>query len=273
MIQETEPQAEYFNSGTLAPIPPPSPLIDQVLNINYDNTHDAEGKIKHKYWKTIFNFVSPPYCKMPVVMEGFDKATKKFTLIVLTDKRRMEHVPVGYPLIPITEQEAQDLVNHKLSTKQKENQTKPTMSLSNINVAEPEVKHNHKPEVEVVPVTDQQVGAPASVVEATAPAEPAKEKKPHGRAVGDGRPSIRSLAIAGLTEGKSKTDLVPLIKAVYPERDEKNIKSLISLASSGLKKKAKAATAVQVADAGTPAQEAAPESAEADPTEGAEAAE
>jgi len=219
---------------------------NKVILINEQNTHDDNGEIKHRYYMTTWNHISPPYCQVAVYLDSFNKQSKKFRLVVLNDiaKRVLEVIPVGYPLIPISEEEAQILVNHRLNSIRSKNsspqqQLKEIMQLSNLNVATAPAAAEHKTHA-----AEKQVeAAPA---EASTSAPETKEKKVRVRIAKDGRPSIRKLVLAGIAEGKSKEELIPILQSVYPERDEPNIKLLINL-YIGLKKKNEKAPAVAAA--------------------------
>ena len=249
---------------------------------------EVGDQIGHRYYRVVWNYNVPPYSKNSIYLESYNRLSKKFTIIVLYDKRKVDTIPVGYPLVPITEQEAQDLVEHRRNHQAATNNKKPHnhMELSNLNVVEAAapVHHEHKHEhTHVVEPPDPT--APVATVEApqaeqietvsTPETAPVAEKKNRSKVERNGRPSVRSLVIQGLAEGKTNAEMLPMLKSLYPERDEKKLKVLIYVSKhsyeESLKKKAAKAGVVVPATAESapeaPSEESAVEAEQTAPSE------
>lgn len=215
---EPTPKEEFLPSQENS-----EPSEERLIHLTYENTHDAEGNIKHRFFKSIFLYVTKPYTKMPVYLESYNKATKKFTIIVLYPKRTLDFVPVGYPLIPISEKEAQDLVEHRRNFNAQSNNQKPkppTMELSSL------VNPNLKPLDHPAPANQEE----------KAPAVTSAPKAQRSIPSKDGRPSIRSIVVAAFNEGKNKEEILPILQSVFPDKDAKYLKSMIAVSVHSLKK-------------------------------------
>jgi hypothetical protein len=257
---------------------------------------EVGDQIGHRYYRVVWNYNVPPYSKNSIYLESYNRISKKFTIIVLYDKRKVDTIPVGYPLVPITEQEAQDLVehrrNHLAATTNRKNQN---MELSNLNVetVAPALHVAHHHEHEHKHHSEAPVETPTPQASATAPVEPSQvetvsdpttapaaadrspvtsEKKNRSKVERNGRPSVRSLVIQGLAEGKTNAEMLPMLKSLYPERDEKKLKILIYVSKhsyeKALEKKArKSSPSITKASATEPVAEAAVEAEQSTPTE------
>jgi hypothetical protein len=237
-IQKVSDRTVVFD----CPSPQPGVLsVDEVPVVSPGTTWEVGETIGLRYFKTTWYFTTEPFTLVPVYLESFNRITKKFTIVVLHDKRKLDTVPVGYPLIPITEQEAQDLVEHRRSKNASTtNKQTTTMELSNLNVAPTEHKHHN------TPATHEKEVAPAEPTPATPVAQATPTKKERKKVDRGDRPSIRGMVLTGIGEGKSKEELIPLIQSVYPEKSEKDIKGLISISIHS----AKAQEAKKAAKAG-----------------------
>ena len=196
----------------------------EIIHLNELTVLDPETKQpNHRYFHTTVRHQYPPYGYVAFYLESYDVRQKTFTIRVLSDGRVLNFVPLGYPCVKITEAEAQQMVEHRRG-----NSKQPT---------------NNK----------------QYMAETTAPAAPAEKK---ARVSADGRTPIRQLALQGFAEKLDQNAIVAAIKTVYPEKDGKKIRQLVSLYRYNEGAKAKKAKKAGVA---------APAPAEAAPAEAAPA--
>ena len=213
-------------------------VLGQIFNLSLALL-DSEGKPRHRYFHTNFNFRTQPYTKIPVYLESFDKKTKTFSILVLTDRKRF-NVGIDYPLVPITEDQAQEIVNQRMKGKTPvsiksmqltNNQPAlptPAPALGITTPTPPEPQHGANCIAHTIPGT---CDCGLDDTPHPGPAVAPKKKKEVKR---DGRESMSTLILAGLAE-KTFSEIVDQISAIYPERDPKKIRSLISCHKSRIK--------------------------------------
>ena len=185
---------------------PPEVRPDDVKSseIMYLNEQTAllNGQIIHRYFHSVWRYKYPPYGYCPFYLKAYNPQTKLFTIVVLDDGRELDSVPLDYPVVPISEEKAQQMVEHRRSGLK----TKP-MSPSNM-----ELSNRNK----------------TTMSETATPDKPADTKP-----ADDGRTPIRQLALAGFARGcntkEERAALVAEIKLIYPEKEEKSIKQLVTL--------------------------------------------
>jgi len=194
-------------------------ILGQIMRLKKENILDEKGQPLHRYFHTTWNFVTPPYIKVPFYLDNWDPVQKVFLITVLHDKTPME-VTIDYPAVPITEEQAQALVDQR-----KGSGAKPSKNfMSNeTNKTAPET---------AAPGTES--GSPASPT-------PKKERTP--RQPKDGRPSIRSLIIKGLNQNHENKTIIAFVQETYPERSGPSIRNLIGVTKYALKGKPKAGEA------------------------------
>jgi len=91
--------------------------------------------------------------------------------------------------------------------------------------AEPETKKEKKEKAPKVKVANP---TKAATVEVSSGGEPSKRIVVN-RKSREGRESCRQIVYKGIAEKKTKEELAPVLKAAYPDRDDKNIKWLLNL--------------------------------------------
>jgi len=182
----------------------PSPIESFYVN----------GLLLHKYFKSVWKLRYKPYCACAFKALSFDPKTRKFTIQVLYDQRELA-VTSDYPVIPISEDEAQKLVEHR-SAFQTATTTANTTTMSN-----------------ETPLSNDAAKGGDTATET----KPKKERAPRG----DGRTAIRQIALPLIAEGKPNKEILAVVKLTYPEKDDKSITGLISLYKYQEKKKLKEA--------------------------------
>lgn len=192
----------------------PTGLITQLSLAALD---PQTRELTHRYFHTTWRHQYPPYGYCAFYLEAYDPRSKMFSIRVLSDGRVLNHIPLDYPCVIITEVEAEVMTAHRRG-----NQT--TKQPNNIIMSE------------------ENSGAPVA---------PVKQ-----RTSADGRPSLRSLACKGFVEGLDQDTIVKAIQVVYPEKPEAKIRQLVSLYRWNEKAKAKKQAALALAPDATPAAEA-----------------
>lgn len=150
------------------------------------------------YYRTTWRRKVVPYTFVPVYLESYNPQIRKFTIVVLNDKRKLEIGP-DYSLVPITEQEAQQLVDQILS-------------------------HGQAAAVERKPKKQQP--------------QPVEDNSMSEEAKADKAPTVYGVAKAALIAGEAKDAVLAKVKAQFPDADEKKVKSMLHSIGAQLKKKA-----------------------------------
>jgi len=212
--------------------------LGQIIRLTKDLL-DENGKPKHRYYHTTWNFTTPPYIKVPFHLDCYNPATKTFQITVLTDKSVLDSITLQYPAVPITEEQAQALVDQRRTPIAGKGQAGKQPVTPNISVL---------PELSPMPRAKASDPAPEpseedeNTPEPEAPKEEAKPRPPT-----DGRPSVRSLIIKGLMEGKVNRVIIADVQIVYPEKSHVQIRNMIGVTKWGIKDRIAAAQAAKEA--------------------------
>lgn len=175
---------------------------------------DLKGTELGLYYKSTWRFRYPPNSQCSVFLKSYDPLTRKFGIIVLYDKRELQ-LSVGYPLIAINEEEAQLLAEKRRAADSNlPHKTKVMADTQKQQVAEDE-------------------GATTGVVSGNAGttdvAPPDAPKKKGGAKRDPSKPSASSIIKEAIAQGLDKEEIARRVKAVFPDKDDKKLKSHIAV--------------------------------------------
>lgn len=176
-----------------------------------------DGTFVHQYFKTTFNCPYKPFCPLPVTLLGYNKSTRCWKIRVLSDGRELDFLPLNYPLIPITEEDALQLIEHVRG--------------ANLESFKPRTEREPMTRLPVTPVP-----TPATPSAPTPKPAPTKQPSPAPEIPeGERKPSGRQLILRDLEAGVPKEDTIAKLVAMNPNRPIQNIKSHYSLTRSNWK--------------------------------------
>ncbi len=194
-------------------------IVQEIINglyyVCYNNTvievtpecldlTKAKGEARiGTYYKTCWRFRYPPNSQCSVYLKKYDARIKKFTIVVLYDGREILS-PIGYSLIPITEEEAQELTDHK--------------------------RKAGIPET-VVPTEDV-----PNLPDGSAPPLVVKQPKPKKEQLKT-TVSASSIIKAGFVAGLSKEIIAQKVLAIYPDKEMKKLMAHINVLLYDYRKK------------------------------------
>ena len=207
--------------------------LGQILNLRPEIILGEDNVPIHRYFHTNWNFRTPPFTKIPVYLESYNPKTKTFSVQVLTDKKHFD-LGLDYPLVPITEDQAQEIVNQRTKGKGvilTKNAAVPTPTPIPIPLDKNE---DEKPDTSIVvyPKPVSMTNETATPIVESKPVVIAKKKKEKKH---DDRVSMSTLILVGIEAEKTINEIVEEVSAIYPERDPKKIRSLISCHRSRVK--------------------------------------
>jgi len=182
----------------------------KIINL----TEDAEQFVG-KYFRTVWRHRSEPYqyCALYVKEPGPSK--NKYTVVVLYDRRELE-IPVNYPLVEISEKEAQMLADAK-------NQHRKHMQ------TEPEATETTEAGTTTATEGGTTPGATPAPPETGAPAGKKKEKGPKKEPKKRDGTSRSATIKAGIAEGLSKDQILDKLMLLDPSGDKKKITAHIAV--------------------------------------------